>query len=107
MSETILCPRCEMPILPSFDNDGKMSALCMNCGLQYENDDVISSYGMAVVSYKDGKYEYEILRSPLDHDKIEAFKMKINQAGEAIDRQHCYLTCLNTNTFGINDYFKP
>ena len=107
MSETILCPRCELLTLPTFDAEGRMSSLCMNCGLQYENDNIVSSYGMSMLAYKDGKYEYEILRDPVDHNKIEEFKTKIDQAGEAIDRQHCYLTCLNTHTFGINDYFKP
>jgi len=98
---TIICPRCEEPVLAGFEETkGMQSSECLNCGLQYENDEIVPSYGITMITYKDGRFEYELLREDPDKSKIEEFKARLTQ--ENIDSGHSYMHVLKTSDFTIH-----
>ncbi len=97
---TVNCPRCELPVLSGIDKDGDITQFCMNCGLEYVKSECITSYGIAVINYNDGRCVAESTKSPAHSKTIKTFKDKLKQ--EDIDIEHSYLTNLNSKTFGVD-----
>ena len=98
---TTLCPRCDCPVLTIFIDEKHHNQFCYNCGLEYINGDIPTpSYGLSVISYKNGIVDVITIGSKLTRQTKEEFKAKLQN--EEVDKDRSYLTELNYKTFQVN-----